>query len=289
MPRFPSLGFGCGLRTPHHDDILENTPRSVDWFEAIAETYLPWSDGTLPKSLQTLEKVRENYPVVLHGVSLSLGSVDPLDLLHLKKIKALSLRLEAAWFSDHLCWTGVGGANHHDLLPLPYTEEALDHVASRVLQTQDFLGRPILVENVSSYLTFKSSTMPEATFLKELVARTDCGLLLDINNVFVSSQNHGTDAWEYLSTLPWEAVAQIHLAGHRDKGDLLIDTHDEPVCDAVWELYRMAMKEWGPVTTMIERDDKIPEWAVLEAEVTKARSVCQKETHAQPVGTPASV
>jgi uncharacterized protein len=289
MPKFPSLGFGCGLRAPHHRELLDSTPRSIDWFEAIAETYLPWTDGTLPRSIHTLEKIRSHYPVVLHGVSLSLGSTDSLDLDHLKKIQALCKRIDAAWFSDHLCWTGVNGTNHHDLLPLPYTEEALDHVASRVLQVQDFLGRTMLIENVSSYLTFKSSSMTEASFLRELVARTDCGLLLDINNVFVSSQNHGTDAWEYLSTLPWDSVAQIHLAGHRDKGAILIDTHDEPVSDAVWELYRMAVKEWGPVTTMIERDDKIPEWPVLEAEVTKARTLCQKEGYAESFGTPAAL
>jgi uncharacterized protein len=271
MHEFTPLGFGCGLRPTHYSHFLDGPPSSVEWVEVIAENFLPWSDGRSLRSFEKLEAVRKHLPVVVHGVSLSLGSVDSLDFDHLKRVKTLLNRIGASWFSDHLCWTGVDGNNKHDLLPLPYTEEALKLVCRKIGETQDFLGRRILVENVSSYLTYSSSTFTEWDFLKEVATTTGCGLLVDINNIYVSSQNHSFDPLSYLRALPSESVGQIHLAGHYDNGTLLVDTHDAPVCDAVWELYRDALALWGPRSTMIEWDDKIPEWSVLEKEILKAK------------------
>lgn len=263
-----ALGFGLGLRPQHYDEILSGSPR-VDWFEAVSENYLVPGG----KPLQMLDRVRERYPVVLHGVSMSIGSTDPLDREYLKQLKALARRIEPAWVSDHLCWTGMGKQNLHDLMPLPYTAEAVRHVAGRVTQVQDILGRRILLENVSSYLTYSSSEMDEWQFLAAIAEEADCHILLDINNIYVSAYNHGFDAETYLERVPAHRVRQFHLAGHDNCGDYIIDTHDAPVIDAVWDLYAAAVRRFGPVATMIERDDNIPPLAELEAELDHARSI----------------
>jgi uncharacterized protein len=263
-----SLGFGLGLRPVHYAEILEGQPR-VDWFEAISENYMV--PGGRP--LHMVMRVRERWPVALHGVSLSVGSTDPLDLAYLDRLKALAERVEPAWISDHLCWTGVNGVNLHDLLPLPYTEEALDHVVSRVAQIQERLGRQILLENVSSYVTFAHSAVPEWEFLAEVARRADCLLLLDVNNIHVSAFNNEFDPIAYLDAVPAERVRQIHLAGHENHDTHIIDTHDHPVIDPVWTLYGEAVRRFGAVATMIERDDHIPPLAELERELDRARAV----------------
>lgn len=268
MPEFPSLGFGVGLRPPHYEEILAGRP-TVDWFEVISENFLV--AGGRP--LQVLERVRADYPVVLHGVSLSIGSADPLDDDYLNQLDRLARRIEPAWVSDHLCWTGIGGRNAHDLLPLPYTEEALAHVVERVKRVQDRLGRRILLENVSTYLEMADAHMTEAEFVAAVAEGADCGLLLDVNNVFVSAFNHGFSAMEYLQAIPVDRVKQFHLAGHTDRGAFLHDTHDHPVCDAVWDLYRHAVGYFGPVPTLIEWDDRIPPFARLREEAERARAV----------------
>jgi len=270
---FPSLGIGLGLRPVHYSEILEASPPQIDWFEATTENYLSTAGGKGGRPLQVLEAIRRDYPIVLHGVSLSLGSVDPLDSAYLKEWKALIERVEPAWVSDHLCWTGVGGENLHDLLPLPYTEEALTHLTDRIRRVQDFLGRRILVENVSSYVAFNHSTLTEWEFLAELTRRADCGLLLDVNNVFVSSVNHGFDPEHYFEALPAERVGQIHLAGHSEQNGLLVDTHDHAVADPVWNLFRSALTRFGRVTSMIEWDAKIPDFAKLTAEANRAKLI----------------
>lgn len=264
----PYLGFGLGLRTDHYDAILSDAP-PVDWFEVITENYLVPGG----KPLHYLDKIRARYPLVMHGVSLSIGGTDPLDRDYLAQVKALAARIEPAWISDHLCWTGLNGANMHDLLPLPYTEEAIAHVAGRVTQVQDILGRQILLENVSSYVTYKESTLSEWEFFSAVAKRADCLMLLDVNNIYVSSFNHEFDPLEYLNTIPAERVRQIHIAGHRNYGDYIVDTHDEPVIDPVWDLYREALRRLGPVSTMIERDDNIPPLAELLAELEHARRI----------------
>ena len=268
--RFPNPGFGLGLRTVHYDEILASRPR-VDWFEALSENYMVRGG----KPLYYLERIRADYPVVLHGVSLSIGSVDPLDLEYLKALKALADRVEPAWISDHLCWTGVARQNIHDLLPLPYTSEAVEHVASRIIQVQEYLGRRILIENVSSYVNFKQSEMTEWEFLNEVAERADCLLLLDVNNVYVSGFNHGFDPREYIDALPGQRIQQIHLAGHSNCGTHIIDTHDAPIVDAVWELYGYTIEALGPVARMIERDDHIPELATLVSELDQARELAK--------------
>lgn len=268
MPEFPSLGFGVGLRPPHYEEILAGRP-TVDWFEVISENFLV--AGGRP--LQVLERVRADYPVVLHGVSLSIGSADPLDDDYLNQLDRLARRIEPVWVSDHLCWTGIGGRNAHDLLPLPYTEEALAHVVERVKRVQDRLGRRILLENVSTYLEMADAHMTEAEFVAAVAEGADCGLLLDVNNVFVSAFNHGFSAMEYLQAIPVDRVKQFHLAGHTDRGAFLHDTHDHPVCDAVWDLYRHAVGYFGPVPTLIEWDDRIPPFARLREEAERARAV----------------
>jgi uncharacterized protein len=267
-PSLPRLGFGLGLRTDHYEAIFAEPPR-VDWFEAISENYMVGGG----KPLRWLERVRERYPVVLHGVSLSIGSSDPLDSAYLIELKALAERIEPAWISDHLCWTGVAGRNMHDLLPLPHTEEAVRHVAGRVRQVQDFLGRRILLENVSTYADFHHSTLPEWEFLRAVAEEADCLLLLDVNNIYVNSQNHGFDPLDYLRAVPVPRVQQIHLAGHSRNGELLIDTHDHPVPEPVWALYAEALRRFGPVATMVERDDRIPPLAELVAELDRARAI----------------
>ena len=264
----PPLGFGLGLRVDHYDAILSQRP-PVDWFEALTENYLVPGG----KPLHYLTRIRERYPVVMHGVSLSIGSTHPLDRDYLSQVKALAARIEPEWISDHLCWTGVAGRNLHDLLPLPYTEEALANVVARVRTVQDILGRRILLENVSSYVSFRDSRLTEWEFLKAIAEESDCLILLDVNNIYVSSVNHEFDPRDYLNAIPVERVQQIHLAGHENHGDYLIDTHDHPVPDAVWDLYSAAVLRFGNVSTMIERDANIPPLEELCAELAAARSV----------------
>lgn len=268
MSACAATGFGVGLRPPHYEEVLAERP-AVDWFEVISENFMV--AGGRP--LHVLERVRRDYPVVLHGVSLSIGSADPLDDDYLAALDRLARRIEPAWVSDHLCWTGVGGHNAHDLLPLPYTEEALAHVVERVQRVQDRLGRRILLENVSTYLEIAGAQMTEAEFVAAVAERADCGLLLDVNNVYVSAFNHGFSASGYLQTIPVGRVQQFHLAGHADRGAFLHDTHDHPVGDAVWELYRQAVGRFGPVPTLIEWDDRIPPFARLREEAERARTV----------------
>jgi uncharacterized protein (UPF0276 family) len=266
-------GFGLGLRTAHYEAML-NEPHDVDWLEVITENYLVPGG----KPLHYLERVRERFPLVMHGVSLSIGSTDPLDFKYLAQVRALAARIEPHWISDHLCWTGIEGRNLHDLLPLPYTEEALDSVVARVGQVQEALGRQILLENVSSYLSFRSSEMSEWEFLGEVAQRADCAILLDINNIYVSSVNHGFDPLTYLRAIPKLKVRQFHLAGHSNMGGHLIDTHDHPIAPAVWDLYGAAVAHFGAVPTMIERDDNIPALSELVAELDIARELCRAHT-----------
>jgi uncharacterized protein (UPF0276 family) len=267
----PFLGFGLGLRKEHYEAILQGQP-TVDWFEILTENYLV--DGGKP--LHYLDRIRTQYPLVMHGVSLSIGGTDPLNFDYLRQVKALTERIEPVWISDHLCWTGVDGFNLHDLLPLPYTEEALKHVVRRVGQVQEFLGRRILLENVSSYVSYADSEMSEGEFLAAMAEAADCLILLDINNIYVSARNHGFDPYEYLNHIPAERVWQFHLAGHFDRGDLLIDTHDRPMIDEVWALYEAAAARFGPVSTMIERDDDIPPLEVLIEELNRARRIGER-------------
>jgi uncharacterized protein len=262
------LGFGLGLRIPHYEEILATRP-NVDWFEVLSENYLVPGG----KPLYYLDRIRAHYPVVMHGVSLSIGSTDPLNAKYLKRLKVLAERIQPKWISDHLCWTGVGGLNLHDLMPLPYTEEAVKHVASRVKHVQDFLERKILLENVSSYVTYKQSQLSEWEFLARIAEQADCLILLDINNIFVSSFNHGFDPLDYLKGIPIDRVQQFHLAGHQNCGNYIIDTHDHPIIDPVWALYEQALIRFGAVSTMIERDDNIPSLNELVAELDNARSI----------------
>jgi len=265
------LGCGVGLRTEHVDEITSTWPR-MDWFEAISENFM--DSGGRP--LRILEQVRARYPVGLHGVSLSIGSTDPLNRDYLARLRALADRIEAVSVSDHLCWTGVDGENLHDLLPLPFTEEALQHVVDRVHQVQERLGRRILLENVSSYITYRHSTMPEWEFLAAVARRAGCGILLDLNNIYVNAYNHGFDPRMFLRFLPREAVGQFHLAGHTDMGGFLFDTHSTPVINPVWALYREALTRWGPVSTLIEWDEDIPPWPRLAAEADRARAIAEE-------------
>lgn len=274
------LGHGVGLRRDHFDRILAG-PAQVDWFEAISENFMV--AGGRP--LDVLTRVRERYPVVLHGVSLSIGSTDPLDEAYLERLDALAKRFEPAWVSDHLCWTGVGGRQAHDLLPLPYTVQALDHVVGRVHHVQERIGRPIVLENVSSYVAYAHSAMPEWEFLAEVARRAGCGILLDINNIYVSSKNHRFDPRAYIQGVPKEAVRQFHLAGHSNKGTFLLDTHDHPVIDEVWDLYRDAVRRFGPVSTLVEWDDKIPAFERLEQESVRAREIQDETLRPEPVKT----
>ena len=269
----PFLGFGLGLRTEHYNTILETKPH-IDWFEALSENYMI-AGG---KPLNYLDKIRENYPVVLHGVSLSIGSTADVDFEYLRELKKLANRIEPTWISDHLCWTGVHGQNLHDLLPLPYTQETIKHVVERVLTVQDVLGRQILLENVSSYASYVDSEMTEWEFITQIAESTDCLLLLDVNNIYVSSFNHQFDAKAFINGVPASCVQQIHLAGHQNNGDYIIDTHDAPVIDPVWDLYDYAIKRFGAVSTMIERDDKMPELQELVDELDFAREIFANTT-----------
>ena len=262
----PQLGFGVGLRTAHFSHILREWP-AADWFEIISENFID-SQG---RARYVLEQIAERYHVVMHGVSLSIGSTDPLDFEYLTKLRSLANRVGARWISDHLCWTGVAGRNTHDLLPVPLNEETLAHVAARIRTVQDFLERPLVLENPSSYVTFTDSTMPEWEFLSRMAEEADCGLLLDVNNVYVSSVNHDFDPVQYVESVPHERIVQCHLAGHTNCGTHCIDTHDGHVIDAVWELYARAHRLTGGVSTLLEWDAKIPEFDVVHQEVLKAR------------------
>lgn len=261
-------GFGLGLRSDHYQALLDSAPR-VDWLEAITENYLV--PGGQP--LRFLERIRERFDLVLHGVSLSIGSIDPPDREYLAQVRQLADRFQPAWISDHLCWTGIDGINLHDLMPLPYTEEALRLVCAHVRQVQDALGRQILMENVSSYLEYRESSLTEWEFLRAVAEQADCNILLDVNNVYVSSVNHGFDPLDYLRALPSSRIRQIHLAGHSDNGNHLIDTHDQPICEEVWQLFGEAVQLFGAVPAMIERDDNIPPLAELVDELDMARRV----------------
>lgn len=262
---FKDLGIGIGLRTAHYAHILSKNPR-IDWFEVLSENYM--DTGGRPSYV--LDQVVERYPVALHGVSMSIGSTDPLNREHLRKLKALAERTRAHWVSDHLCWTGVLGRNTHDLLPMPYTEEALKHTVRRARQVSEILERPLVLENPSSYVEFAHSTMPEWEFLARLAEEADCGLLLDVNNVYVSSFNHRFDPVAYIDAIPADRVVQYHLAGHTNKGTHIIDTHSDHAIPAVWKLYAHAVRRTGPVATLYEWDEDVPAFEVVLKEAQKA-------------------
>ncbi|MGH8611876.1 MAG: MNIO family bufferin maturase [Gammaproteobacteria bacterium] len=264
----PFLGYGLGLRTDYYETILATRP-AVDWFEVVSENYMV--EGGKP--LYYLDRIRTDYPMVMHGVSLSIGGTDPLDFAYLGRLKSLAARIEPAWVSDHLCWTGQGGQNLHDLMPLPYTERVVRHLADRIGRVQDFLGRQILLENVSSYVAYRRSDMTEWEFLGAVAEKADCYILLDINNIYVSAVNHDFLPQAYLEGVPAERIRQHHLAGHTDYGDYIVDTHDHPVIDPVWELYAEAVQRFGPVSTMIERDDRMPPFSELMDELEKTRAI----------------
>lgn len=265
---FPYLGFGLGFRLHYYEQIIKELP-PVDWFEIMTEDYLV-AGGLY---LHNLEQLREHYPLVMHGVSLSIGGSDDLDFDYLTKVKNLAQRISPVWISDHLCWTGVHGKQLHDLYPLPYTEEAIKHIVKRVKQVQEFLGRQILLENVSSYITYKDSSIEEWDFLTAIANEADCYILLDVNNIYVSAFNHGFDPKEYLNKIPIERVKQFHLAGHDNQGEYIIDTHDEPIVSGVWALYADAVQRFGAVSTMIERDSNFPPLSDLLTELTQARTI----------------
>ena len=264
--RIPDLGVGVGFRIPHYATILEDHP-AMDWFEVISENFMVRGG----KPLQNLDKLKAHYPVVNHGVSLSIGSSAPLDRDYLARLKALVLRINPPWCSDHLCWGGTSTLAIHDLLPLPHTKEAISHVAARIRQVEDTLEKPFAIENVSSYLSFAASTMPEWEFISEIAEKADCGILFDCNNIYVSARNHGFDANDYVDAMPVDRVVQMHLAGHTDKGTYLLDTHSDHVRDEVWALYQRAIKRCGSTSTLIEWDEDIPSWDDLAAEAQKAR------------------
>jgi uncharacterized protein (UPF0276 family) len=265
---WPKLGCGLGLRPKHYPVITETWPK-IDWFEAISENYM--DSGGRP--LVILEQIRAHYPIGLHGVALSIGSTDPLNEKYLQRLKALIERIQPALISDHLCWSGAGGMQLHDLLPLPFTEESLEHVVRRVEKVQDYLKRPILLENVSTYVTFKHSAMPEWEFLSQVAERSGCGILLDLNNIYVNSKNHGFDPYDYLSGISGDKIGQFHLAGHTDMGTYLFDTHSKPVIPEVWDLYREALRRWGHIATLIEWDEDIPEFPELMEEFGRAKEI----------------
>ncbi len=263
---FPDLGLGLGLRPVHFNYILENWP-AVDWFEILSENYM----DTEGRPLYVLDQVAERYPIVMHGVSMSIGSTDPIDFDYLRKLKALAKRVGAVWLGDHVCWTGVAGHNGHDLYPIPYNEKTLAFLIERIRIVQDFLERPLILENASTYLTFADSTMLEEEFLRRMAEEADCGLLLDVNNVYVTCRNHDLDPWSYLEGIPYDRVVQIHLAGHTDKGTHCIDTHDRRVIDPVWELYADVERRTGGRATLLEWDANIPPFTEAHAELLKAQ------------------
>ncbi|NKB47259.1 MAG: DUF692 family protein [Legionellales bacterium] len=265
------LGFGVGLRAPHYSYILQHWP-TMDWFEILSENYLIKGGH----ALYALDQIKERYPLVMHGVSLSIGSADSLDMDYLAQLKQLAQRVQPHWISDHLCWTGVQGHASHDLLPLPFTQEALDHVVNRVQQVQAYLDRQIVLENVSTYLEFSQAQMSEWEFLTQVACRADCRILLDINNVYVNAFNHGFDAEQYLAAIPVDRVQQFHLAGHLNQHTHIIDTHNQTVIEPVWDLYRLAVQRFGRVSTLIEWDAEIPEWDILSAQAKKAQVIAER-------------
>lgn len=273
----PNLGLGLGLRNKHFDYILEHQPE-VDWFEIISENFM--DSGGRPRHI--LQQIAEQYKVVMHGVSLSIGSTAPLDFEYLKRLKRLTGEINPAWISDHLCWTGVLGLNSHDLLPLPLNEETLKHVCKRINTVQDFLERPLILENPSTYMSFEASTIPEQEFLAQMAERTNCGLLLDVNNVYVSSFNNNFDPIEYIEGIPMDRVVQMHLAGHQHCGDYIIDTHDRAVTNDVWELFHLVWQKTGGTTTLLEWDGHIPSFETYYAELQKAQ-LYMAETYQHPV------
>ncbi len=268
----PHLGLGVGLRGAHFPYLLQHRP-AVDWFEVISENFMD-SRG---RPRYVLDQLAEQYPIVLHGVSLSIGSTDPVNIDYLRRLKALADEVGAVWVSDHVCWTGVAGINAHDLLPIPLNEASLRHVVERIRVVQDLLERPLILENPSTYVTFAASTMTEWEFLTQMTEETGCGLLLDVNNVYVSSVNHGFDPAAYIRSVPHDRIVQFHLAGHTDRGTHLIDTHDNHVIDPVWEMYRLAHQLTGGASTLLEWDANIPEFPVVHAEVLKARQYMTRE------------
>ena len=271
---YENLGLGIGLRTVHFPYLLQHRP-PVDWFEIISENFM--DSGGRPRHV--LDQLANQYQFVMHGVSMSIGSADPLNFGYLRRLKSLADDIRAKWVSDHVCWTGVAGRNSHDLLPLPYNDPTLKHVVERIRIVQDVLERPLVLENPSSYVTFTASTMTEAEFISRMADDANCGLLLDVNNVYVSSRNHGFDPIEYLRSIPADRVVQVHLAGHTNCGTHLIDTHDGPVIDPVWELYRYAHELTGGVSTLLEWDARIPPFPAVHAEVLKARSFLATRLH----------
>lgn len=269
-----NLGLGVGLRTVHFAHILEHEPE-VDWFEIISENFMD-SEGR-PRSV--LEQIAERYPIVMHGVSLSIGSTDPLNRDYLKKLKSLAESVNAHWISDHVCWTGVAGRNTHDLLPIPYNESTLSHLVKRIRIVQEILERPLVLENPSSYLEFKDSTMTESEFVCRMAEEAECGLLLDVNNVYVSSVNHEFDPVKYVEAIPAKRIVQCHLAGHTNCGTHLIDTHNGQVIDPVWELFQLLHQRTGGVSTLLEWDADIPPFPVVHAEVLKAKNYMDEKLH----------
>jgi uncharacterized protein (UPF0276 family) len=266
--QLPNLGFGVGLRTTHYTTIREQHPE-LDWFEVLSDNYMH-SEG---RPARILGEIASRYPVVMHGVGMSIGGTDPLDLAYLDRLTALADRIGAAWLSDHICWTGVLGVNGHDLYPMPRTDESLAHMVDRVKRVQDHLGRVLVLENPSTYLSFADDTIPEHVFIQRLAEQSDCGLLLDVNNVYVSCRNHGWDAHTWLDAIPYDRVVQVHLAGHTDHGTHCIDTHNDHVCDAVWALYAEVIRRGGSVSTLLEWDADIPSFATLQAELQRARTL----------------
>ena len=263
---YPSLGFGLGLRSAHYQHVLKEQP-DIDWFEIISENYL----DNFGHARRVLDQIAEQYPVVMHGVSMSIGSTDPLNIDYLKKLKTLSREIGAKWISDHLCWTGVLSKNTHDLMPLPLNEESLEHVIHRIKTVQDILEQPLVIENPSTYLSFKTDTLTEWEYLTYMSEEADCGLLLDVNNIFVSSVNHNFDPEQYLEHIPHHRVVQMHLAGHTNYGTHIIDTHDHPVVEQVWQLYKKAQEYCPNVSTLLEWDSLIPPFPELEKELQKAK------------------
>jgi len=261
----PDLGLGIGLRSVHYQHILAERPK-VGWFEVLSDNYM----HTRGRPLDFLDRIAEQYPVALHGVGLSIGSSDELDLGYLAELRKLRDRVGAHWVSDHICWTGVNGRHGHDLYPVPFTEEALRHIARRVCQVQDYLEAPLVLENPSTYLEFKGSTLGEAEFIAALLEESDCGLLLDVNNVYVNAHNHGFDALGYLRQLPLERIVQLHIAGHSQAQGYLADTHSAPVADGVWELLAELRRLGARAPLLLEWDAEIPEFAELERELSKA-------------------
>ncbi len=274
--QFPNLGLGVGLRTVHFNHILEHWP-TVDWFEIVSENFME----TEGRPLYVLDQIAERYPIAMHGVALSIGSTDAIDFEYLRNLKALATRVNAVWLGDHVCWTGVAGRNGHDLYPLPYNEETLAYIVKRIRIVQDFLQRPLILENPSTYLTFAASTMAEEEFLARMASEADCGLLLDVNNVYVTCRNHDLDPWAYLDGICYDRVVQFHLAGHTDHGTHCIDSHIGPVIDPVWALYADVYQRTGGRATLLEWDAEIPTFDEVHAEALKARQF-QQSSEPQP-------